>query len=67
MTIGSATVTTTYEYAVELGHRYAFRVRATDQVSNTGEWVEATTVRSVLLSFPSEGIMSSSPANTGTP
>jgi hypothetical protein len=39
----TATVTTTYEYAVELGHRYAFRVRATDHVSNTCEWVEAGT------------------------
>jgi hypothetical protein len=43
MTIGSATVTTTYEYTLELGHRYALRVRATDHVSNTDEWVEAST------------------------
>ena len=38
--VGLASITTTYEYAVELGHRYAFRVRATDHMGNTREWVE---------------------------
>jgi len=26
----------------QYGHRYGFRVRATDQVCNTGDWVEGT-------------------------
>jgi len=30
------------EYVGQYGHRYGFRVRATDQVSNTGDWVEGT-------------------------
>ncbi|MCR4408538.1 MAG: hypothetical protein NUW24_16725 [Anaerolineae bacterium] len=31
-------------YSGELGHTYTFRVRATDNVSNTGAWAEASTV-----------------------
>ena len=30
-------------YSGELGHRYTFRARATDHVSNTGSWAEAST------------------------
>jgi len=30
------------EYVGQYGHRYGFRVRATDRVSNTGDWVEGT-------------------------
>ena len=31
-------------YSGELGHRYTFRVRATDNVNNTGAWAEASAV-----------------------
>ncbi|MFZ5919072.1 MAG: FtsK/SpoIIIE domain-containing protein [Chloroflexota bacterium] len=37
------TQATSYEYAGEYGHSYTFRVQATDNVGNPGDWVEATT------------------------
>ena len=36
------TAQTQGEYVGQYGHRYGFRVRATDRVSNTGDWVEGT-------------------------
>jgi RHS repeat-associated protein len=35
---------TSYQYTGQPAHTYAFRVRATDNVSNTGAWAEASTV-----------------------
>ncbi|MBC7250374.1 MAG: hypothetical protein H5T62_08810, partial [Anaerolineae bacterium] len=40
----TATTATEAVYSGELGHRYTFRVRATDNVNNTGPWAEASTV-----------------------
>jgi RHS repeat-associated protein len=39
----TATIETQATFTTALSHRYAFRVRATDNVSNTSEWVEAGT------------------------
>jgi hypothetical protein len=35
---------TSYQYTGQPAHTYDFRVRATDNVNNTGPWTEATTV-----------------------
>jgi RHS repeat-associated protein len=40
----TATTATEAVYSGELGHQYTFRARATDHVSNTGAWAEASTV-----------------------
>ena len=40
----TATTATEGVYSGELGHRYTFRVRATDHVSNVGDWAEASTI-----------------------
>ena len=40
----TATTATEGVYAGELGHLYTFRLRATDHVSNTGAWAEASTI-----------------------
>jgi len=39
----TATTATEAMYSGELGHLYTFRARATDHVSNTGPWAEAST------------------------
>ena len=45
----TATTPTEAVYSGELGHRYTFRVRATDHVSNTGAWSAEAGVMTVRV------------------